>query len=105
MEGGALFTREQNGKDAAIAHFLDNCSFTTLTNSSISAITIKCNINPGIESKLLTVHSDGAQGKPVNTLLLKIMPSIPHGAGGVGDEEPLTKKHDTANIRLISSLI
>jgi hypothetical protein len=76
MKGGALFPESDIEKDAAISHFLSNCTYTTLTNSSVSCITLKCNINSGITSKLFSLNSSSVR-TPLNTLLLKVMPSHP----------------------------
>ena len=74
MKGGALFS-EDLGIEEALSDFLGNCSFTILTNSSISCITLKCTIIRGRQSIIKTMHPGDRAPTPVNTLLLKIMPS------------------------------
>jgi tRNA A-37 threonylcarbamoyl transferase component Bud32 len=71
--GGVIRTPAYVDGRHAFEFFMQNSTFSILTNNSISCITFRATLNPGVESPYKSIRY-GNFNEPIDTLLLKLMP-------------------------------
>lgn len=71
---------KNKSRDMAIQYFLTNSSFTVLTNSSISCITLKATINNNMETPFKSMRSNNIDLE-VKCILLKVFITNPSQSG------------------------